>query len=182
MSRTDACSKSSSKNWTVPRTPDGKPDLQGVWTNATLTPLERPAAVNGKATLSDAEAAVWEKKNKDEETKYDGKADNPIADSLGSGGTGGYNALFVDHGTELARVDGVKRTSLIIDPPTARSRPITAEARARNAALMRAYSKFDSVKDRPLGERCLTRIRLLLRSADAAGALQQQLPDRADSG
>jgi len=43
--------KTSSKNWTVPRTPDGKPDLQGVWTNATLTPLERPAAVNGKATL-----------------------------------------------------------------------------------------------------------------------------------
>ncbi len=148
--------KSSSKNWTVPRTPDGKPDLQGVWTNATLTPLERPAAVNGKATLSDAEAAVWEKKNKDEETKYDGKADNPIADSLGSGGTGGYNALFVDHGTELARVDGVKRTSLVIDPPDGKVPPITAEARARNAAMMRAYGKFDSVKDRPLGERCLT--------------------------
>jgi len=67
----------------------------------------------GKATVTDAEAAVFEKKNKDDEAKYDGKADNPIADSLGSGGTGGYNALFVDHGTELARVDGVKRTSLI---------------------------------------------------------------------
>ena len=98
--------KSNAKSWTVARTPDGKPDLQGVWTNATLTPLERPAAVNGKATLTDAEAAAWEKKNKDEEAKYDGKADNPIADSLGSGGTGGYNALFVDHGTELARVEG----------------------------------------------------------------------------
>ncbi len=144
------------KNWTVPRTPDGKPDLQGVWTNATLTPLERPSSVNGKATISDAEAAVWEKKNKDDEAKYDGKADNPIADSLGSGGTGGYNALFVDHGTELARVDGVKRTSLIIDPPDGKVPPITAEARARNSAMMRAFNKFDSVKDRPLGERCLT--------------------------
>jgi hypothetical protein len=149
-------SKSGSKNWTVPRTPDGKPDLQGVWTNATLTPLERPAAVGGKATLTDAEAAAWEKKNKDEEEKYDGKADNPIADSLGSGGTGGYNALFVDHGTELARVDGVKRTSLIIDPPDGKVPPITAEARARNAAMMRSMGRFDSVKDRPLGERCLT--------------------------
>jgi len=144
------------KNWTAPRTPDGKPDLQGVWTNATLTPLERPASMSGKATLSDAEAAVWEKKNKDDEAKYDGKADNPIADSLGSGGTGGYNALFVDHGTELARIDGVKRTSLIIDPPDGKVPPITAEARARNAAMMRAFGKFDSVKDRPLGERCLT--------------------------
>jgi hypothetical protein len=148
--------QSKPKNWTAPRTPDGKPDLQGVWTNATLTPLERPASMNGKATLTDAEAAVWEKKNKDDEEKYDGKADNPIADSLGSGGTGGYNALFVDHGTELARVDGVKRTSLVIDPPDGKVPPITAEARARNAAMMRAFGKFDSVKDRPLGERCLT--------------------------
>src|ERR1700691_5951565 len=71
----------SAKNWTVARTPDGKPDLQGVWTHATLTPLERPAAMNGKATVSDAEAAAWEKKNSDDEKKYDGKADNPIADS-----------------------------------------------------------------------------------------------------
>jgi hypothetical protein len=148
--------KSTSKNWTVPRTPDGKPDLQGVWTNATLTPLERPATMAGKATVTDAEAAVFEKKNKDDEAKYDGKADNPIADSLGSGGTGGYNALFVDHGTELARVDGVKRTSLIIDPPDGKVPPITAEARARNAAMMRNFNRFDSVKDRPLGERCLT--------------------------
>jgi hypothetical protein len=144
------------KNWTAPRTPDGKPDLQGVWTNATLTPLERPTAVNGKATLTDAEAVAWEKKSQDDEAKYDGKADNPIADALGSGGTGGYNALFVDHGTELARVDGVKRTALIIDPPDGKVPPITAEARARNAAMMRAYGRFDSVKDRPLGERCLT--------------------------
>src|SRR5580698_720604 len=148
--------KSTSKNWTVPRTPDGNPDLQGVWTNATLTPLERPAAMAGKATVSDAEAAAFEKKNKDDEAKYDGKADNPIADSLGSGGTGGYNALFVDHGTELVRVDGVKRTSLIIDPPDGKVPPITAEARARNAAMMRNFNRFDSVKDRPLGERCLT--------------------------
>ena len=143
------------KSWKAPRTPDGKPDLQGVWTNATLTPLERPSSVGGKATLTDAEAAVWEKKSSDDEKKYDGKAANPIADALGSGGTGGYNALFVDHGTELARVDGVKRTSLIIDPPDGKVPPITAEAKARNAAMMRAFSKFDSVKDRPLGERCL---------------------------
>jgi hypothetical protein len=147
--------KSTSKNWTVPRTPDGKPDLQGVWTNATLTPLERPAAMAGKATVTDAEAAVFEKKNKDDEAKYDGKADNPIADSLGSGGTGGYNALFVDHGTELARVDGVKRTSLIIDPPDGKIPPLTDAARQRASGALRAFTRYDSVKDRPLSERCI---------------------------
>ena len=40
-----------SKTWTVPRTPDGHPDLQGVWTNATLTPMERPATRSGKADV-----------------------------------------------------------------------------------------------------------------------------------
>ena len=129
--------QSKAKNWSVPRTPDGKPDLQGVWTNATLTPLERPAAAAGKATLTDAEAAAWEKKSIDEVQKYDGKSENPFADAAGSGGTGGYNALFVDRGTELARVDGVKRTSLVVDPPDGRVPPITAEARARNSAMMR---------------------------------------------
>jgi hypothetical protein len=143
------------KTWTVPRTPDGKPDLQGVWTNATLTPLERPATANGKLTLTDAEAAVWEKQSIDMVTKYDGKSENPFADAAGSGGTGGYNALFVDRGTELARVDGQKRTSLIIDPPDGHVPPITAEARARNQSAMRSFNRFDSVKDRPIGERCL---------------------------
>ena len=45
----------------MPRTPDGHPDLQGIWTNATITPLERPAALADKATLTDAEAAALEK-------------------------------------------------------------------------------------------------------------------------
>jgi hypothetical protein len=144
------------KNWIVPRTPDGKPDLQGVWTNATLTPLERPAAFAGKATLTDAEAAAWVKKSVEEVTKYDGKSENPFADAAGSGGTGGYNALFVDRGSDLASVDGQKRTSLVVDPPDGKVPPITADARARNSAMMRAYGRFDSVKDRPLGERCLT--------------------------
>ncbi len=143
------------KSGGVPRTPYGKPDLQGVWTNATLTPLERPASVAGKATLSDAEATAWEKHSADEMKKYDGKAVNPIADALGSGGTGGYNALFVDAGSELARVDGVKRTSLIIDPPDGKVPPITPDGRQRNAAMMRSFMKYDSVKDRPLSERCI---------------------------
>ncbi len=53
---------SSTKPWTPPRTPDGQPDLQGVWTNATLTPFERPPQLAGKAILTREEAAALEKK------------------------------------------------------------------------------------------------------------------------
>src|SRR2546423_1935508 len=47
--------------WTSPRTPDGHPDLRGYWTNATFTPLERPAELAGKEFMTDAEAAAYEK-------------------------------------------------------------------------------------------------------------------------
>ena len=49
-----------SRPWTVPRTPDGRPDLQGIWTNATLTPLERPRVMGDRAFLTENEAAALE--------------------------------------------------------------------------------------------------------------------------
>jgi hypothetical protein len=129
------------------------PDLQGIWTNATLTPLARPAAFNGKATVDDAEATAWEKKQTDEVAAADGKSDADFHRRAGSGETGGYNALFIDRGSELARVDGVKRTSLIIYPPDGKVPPTTPEARARMAGTRRGGT--GSAKDRPLSERCL---------------------------
>ena len=140
---------------TMSRTVDGHPDLTGTYTNATITPLERPAAFADKPTLSDAEAIAYEKHQADELNAQDGASDGPLIAAAGSSGTGGYNVLFVDRGSELARVDGVKRTSLIIDPPNGRVPPITPEARQRNAAVMRNFARYDSVKDRPLAERCL---------------------------
>src|ERR1051325_8535148 len=139
----------------VPRTPDGHPDLQGIWTNATITPLERPAALANKPTLTDAEAVALEKKSAEELRDLDGKSEGPLLAAAGSNGTGGYNVLFLDRGSEFARVDGVKRSSLVIDPPDGRVPPITAEARQRNMAAGGAGGRFDSVKDRPLAERCL---------------------------
>lgn len=142
------------KNWTVPRTHDGHPDLQGTWTNATLTPMERPAAFAGKKTLTDAEATAYEKK--DLTTNDIDNPEAPLLRAAGSAETGGYNNLFIDRGSQLARVDGVKRTSLIIDPPEGKAPPITEEAKARNAAMMRrGFDVYDSVKDRPLAERCI---------------------------
>ena len=56
-----AKAKPSVRTWTLPRTPDGQPDLQGVWTNTTITPLERPADLASKAFLTEQEAAEYEK-------------------------------------------------------------------------------------------------------------------------
>ncbi len=148
-----------SKSWTMPRTPDGHPDLQGTWTNATLTPVERPAQFAGKATVSEAEAKAYEKSDL---TTND--IDNPEAPLLaragsGSGETavGGYNNLFIDRGSSLATVDGARRTSLIIDPADGKI-PVRADAgRGQQRGAGRAYdgAAYDDVKTRPLSERCM---------------------------
>jgi hypothetical protein len=138
------------KTWTAPRASDGHPDLQGVWTNATITPMERPAALAGKPTLNEAEAKAYEAH--DQQTNTLDESDSPLVANTGSGAVGAYNNLFVDRGSELARVDGAKRTSLIVDPPDGKipflpNRP----------AQMRApgFGSYNSVKDRPLSERCI---------------------------
>src|SRR5579872_5188809 len=147
MSQTPAAK---SKNWAVPRAADGHPDLQGIWTNATLTPMERPAQFAGKKTVTDAEAAAYEKK--DLETNNIDNPEAPLLARAGSAETGGYNNLFIDRGSQLARVDGVKRTSLIVDPADGKVPPLTAEARQPRG---RGLDRYDRVEDRPLAERCI---------------------------
>jgi hypothetical protein len=142
------------KKASIPRTEDGHPDLQGVWTNATITPLERPAKYKS-LTISDAEARQWEQTEAQDLKAEDGASDGKIIRAAGSAGTGGYNALFLDRGSELARVDGVKRTSLIIDPPDGHVPPLTEAAKKRMGEEMLQFFNFDDVKNRPLSERCL---------------------------
>jgi hypothetical protein len=138
----------------IPRATDGHPSLEGVWTNATLTPLERPAELAGKATLSDAQAVEFEKKDLSGNT-LDGDVENNLNRATGGAGVGAYNNLFVDRGSELARVDGVKRTSLIIDPPNGRIPALNGDARGGVPGGGRGFNRYDSVKDRPLSERCI---------------------------
>jgi hypothetical protein len=93
------------------------PDLQGIWTNATLTPLERPAGLTGKPVLTDAEAAVFEKRSI-AASNIDRRDGDPEADRSRA-----YNNLFIDRGSELARVDGTKRTARRKSSRVDRGRP-----------------------------------------------------------
>ncbi len=135
------------KSWTMPRTPDGHPDLQGIWTNATITPIERPEIFKDKPTLAEKEAH-------DYETRVSGQfAKDTHGATAEQDRDQAYNRLFLDRGENLARVDGVARTSLVVDPPDGKIPPMTEEARKRLAGRFRDV--YDSVKNRPLGERCL---------------------------
>src|SRR6202050_327562 len=92
----------------LPRTADGQPDLQGIWSNATITPLERPADLAGKPTLTAEEAAAYEKKVL-ERNNADHRGANGDADVATA-----YNQFWYDRGTKAV---ATHKTSLIVDPP-----------------------------------------------------------------
>jgi hypothetical protein len=134
--------------WTLPRTPDGQPDLQGIWTNLTITPLERPASLAGKQVLSESEIAAAEK-------QAAGRASAPAVS--GDPTTGPvYNNFAVERGDRVTRGG---RTSLVIDPPDGRIPPLTPQAQRRAAeseAALKAREP-ESWDDLSAYIRCVTR-------------------------
>jgi hypothetical protein len=131
------------KTWTVSRTPDGQPDLQGYWTNATFTPLERPVELAGKEFFTEAESAAFEKQRLQRENS---QAQDDIHYD---------NALWQTE--NWGRVSN-RRTSLIFDPPDGRIPPLTAagqKAAASQAEAARRRSAAESAESRTLAERCI---------------------------
>ena len=136
------------KTWTPPRTPDGQPEIQGVWTNSTLTPLERPAEFAGKPFLTGAEVAAYENRlaEQNNRDRRDGGADVDVGRA--------YNDFWFERGT---RVVPSRRSSLIIDPPDGRVPPLTPEAEKKAAARAeyRRLHPADGPEDLGLPTRCL---------------------------
>src|SRR3984957_5865526 len=128
------------KSWNPPHTADGQPDLQGVWTNSTLTPLERPAELAGKEFLTQQEAADYVKRTLQQVSseRREGGAQVEVGWS--------YNELWRDRGNNL-RTD--RRTPLIVDPPDGRVPPLTPDAQKR-ADATRVYLR-DHATDGPEG-------------------------------
>jgi hypothetical protein len=133
-------------NWVNSRTPDGQPDLQGIWTNATITPIERPASLADRAFLSDDEIRAMETRTAERRIE----ADNNIEVAVG-GNVGGYNQIWLDSGDTVLSTG---QTSLIVDPPNGRA-PI------RESALQVRDYYFAHVEDNyiyhTVWDRCITR-------------------------
>ena len=136
------------------RTAWGDPDLQGVWDFRTLTPLERPDEFEGKAFLTEEEAAVFEQQTLEERDmdRRDDAGINPEAGQYADVDRA-YNQFWWDFGTEISEN---RRTSLITDPPDGKI-PWTPEGIDRNSAFFAIL--FGSIpegpEDRALSERCI---------------------------
>lgn len=136
----------------IPRTPDGKPDLQGNWTNATMTPIVRPNGVGLVLTpdqvtaleegRQDFIAQDYEISDPDREAPPEGGelTGNAIFDAA-TGGTGGYNQFFVDAGDNIAVINGEPRSSLIVEPANGRPPSYSEEGRRR----LRERAEWDSL-------------------------------------
>jgi len=123
------------------KTPDGQPDLQGVWTNATITPFERPAQLAGKAYLTEQEAAELEKQS----------AQSKVDRQPTAGDVGNYNQVWFDSGTKVV---GTRQTSLVVDPPDGKV-PVKAAAEAKRDYDLAHLS--DSYEHMSVWDRCITR-------------------------
>jgi hypothetical protein len=139
------------------RTPWGDPDLQGVWNDATGTPLQRPSALAGKDVLGDEEAAEFQAQTANDLTR----------DRRDGGNAADVNRAYNEHWMDARRlkITADHRTSLIVDPPDGRIPslvPLPPERQTVRAARAEANQRFaaglpQDYSDMSLPVRCIIR-------------------------
>ena len=157
-----AQSRASAGDWVVPRTPDGHPDLQGTWTNVTITPFERSEEQESPILTfeevqrrQDGEVARVIRRAQASDPD---RTAPPVGGLAASGSVGGYNNVYIDRGTRIAIVNGEYRSSLITRPSNGRRPALTPEGEKRMEearAFRDQFEQYDHPELRPLGERCI---------------------------
>lgn len=152
-----ACSGEQQNNYEPPRLPNGKPDLQGYWTNSSVTDLERPAHID-KLILSEEEAKLFVRDdplaNRVINDAKPTDPDAPLLDGSDLLAGRGYNAFWIDPGSQVGKVKGTYRSSWIVEPKNGRI-PYTEHGRQLLAHSAELRENYDGPEVRPLGERCL---------------------------
>jgi hypothetical protein len=120
----------------------GRPQFDGIYTNATETPLERPAEFVGP-TVAAVEAAAYEKARV--------AAFEKVED-----GVGGRQSEWWERGSPMVRIDGAIRSSLVVDPPDGKLPYTPAGRKALADGVTAQLSAFNDPEVRPSSERCLT--------------------------
>jgi len=144
------------EQWVMPRTPDGHPDLQGNWTNKTITPFER---AEGQGPVFSWDQVATLEGRADARVQRGAQASDPSRPPPRAGrSTGGYNNVYIDRGDRVAIVHGEPRSSLLTHPSDGRRPPFTQTGEQRIAdyrAFRRQFGTYDNPENRPLGERCI---------------------------
>ena len=145
--------------WEMPRTFDGRPDLQGIWSNSSQTPLVRPDELGEKGFLTQAEAEDVEQGWRDRYDLASQAADPERAPPTDGNANLGYNSFWWDPRTDAIQLDGQYRTSIIVDPangqiPYLEGEPAQNSLRAQWRARP-GVEPYDAPELRPLAERCL---------------------------
>ena len=147
-------------DYEIPRTVDGHPDLQGVWENNTITPVERPDVFGDKEFLTDEDIDFLRAGlNTIESSGEDALFGEGVIQAIFEGEINSYDPSTGNYDSQWMAPRTIhRRTSQIIDPPNGKFPPRTEEAiaAARDLAEHRRLHPADTREDRPLGERCLS--------------------------
>lgn len=144
------------QSYEPPRTASGKPDLQGFWTNASLTTMQRSSAYEGVGLVIPEDELPEFTNNHHQNVRQatdDGQVQGELPDGSDLARGRGYNAFWVDPGSQFGRVKGQSRTSWITYPENGRIPFSEAGSEMRRAAFARRGN--DGPEGRSLGERCI---------------------------